>query len=171
VIATLGRVDQADRSIDSVLSGLLRATGRNAADFRPPSVEFESSRDFGDIWALQALWEQLGLDELRRLFRNRRRSFDPEQLLRVMVFNRLCDPSSKLGVLRWLETVSMPKLTMEGITHTQLLRAMDDWVELEPKVTDVIAKLMRPLFDTELSVVFYDVTSIEVTGEAVLGRP
>jgi transposase len=168
VIATLGRVDQADRSIDSVLSGLLRATGRNAADFRPPSVEFESSRDFGDIWALQALWEQLGFDELRRLFRNRRRSFDSEQLLRVMVFNRLCDPSSKLGVLRWLETVSMPKLTMEGITHTQLLRAMDDWVELEPKVTDVIAKLMRPLFDTELSVVFYDVTSIEVTGEVVL---
>jgi hypothetical protein len=102
------------------------------------------------------------------VFRNRRRSFDVEQLLRVMVFNRLCDPASKLGVLRWLDTVSMPKLTMEQITHTQLLRAMDDWVDLEPKVTDVIARLMRPLFDTELSVVFYDVTTIEVSGEAVL---
>jgi hypothetical protein len=100
VIATLGRVDQVDRNIDSVLAGLLRATGRSAADFRPPSIEFESSRDFGDVWVLQALWEQLGFDELRRLFRNRRRSFDVEQLLRVMVFNRLCDPGSKLGVLR-----------------------------------------------------------------------
>jgi transposase len=168
VIATLGRVDQGDRNIESVLAGLLRATGRNAADFKPPSIEFDSSRDFGDVWALQAIWEQIGLDELRRVFRNRRRSFDVEQLLRVMVFNRLCDPASKLGVLRWLETVSMPKLTMEEITHTQLLRAMDDWVDLEPKVTDVIAKLMRPLFDTELSVVFYDVTTIEVSGEAVV---
>jgi len=27
-------------------------------------------------------------------------------LVRVMVFNRLCDPESKLGVLRWLETAA-----------------------------------------------------------------
>jgi hypothetical protein len=26
-----------------------------------------------------------------------------------MVFNRLCDPGSKLGVLRWLETVALPQ--------------------------------------------------------------
>ena len=31
-----------------------------------------------------------------------------EHALRVMVFNRLCDLESKLGVLRWLQTVSMP---------------------------------------------------------------
>jgi len=29
-----------------------------------------------------------------------RRQFDAERLLRVMVFNRLCDPESKLGILR-----------------------------------------------------------------------
>lgn len=91
-----------------------------------------------------------------------------EQLLRVMVFNRLCDPRSKLGLLEWLQTVSLPRLTMEEITHTQLLRAMDDWVELEPKVNDVISGLMRPLIDTELSVVFYDVTTIVVSGETEL---
>ncbi len=28
--------------------------------------------------------------------------------IRVMVFNRLCDADSKLGTLRWLQTVSMP---------------------------------------------------------------
>lgn len=33
-----------------------------------------------------------------------------------MVFNRLCDPGSKLGVLRWLETVaSLPRLQLRGI--------------------------------------------------------
>jgi len=31
-----------------------------------------------------------------------------EQAIRVMVFNRLCDADSKLGALRWLQTVSMP---------------------------------------------------------------
>jgi hypothetical protein len=41
-----------------------------------------------------------------------------------MVFNRLCDPSSKLGCLRWLETVAMPAMP-DTVTHQHLLRAMD----------------------------------------------
>jgi hypothetical protein len=55
---------------------------------------------------------------------------DVEALLRVMVFNRLCDPESKLGVLRWLETVTLPGIDTQAITHQQLLRSMDalvDW--------------------------------------------
>jgi len=32
-----------------------------------------------------------------------RRQFDAERLLRGMVFNRLCDPEFKRGILRWLE--------------------------------------------------------------------
>jgi transposase len=169
VIATLGRVDKDDPNINSVLAGLVRATG-STVDLQPPSVEFDSSRDFGDLWALQALWDEIGFDELRRVFRSRRRSLETEQLLRVMVFNRLCDPRSKLGVLQWLQTVSFPNVTMEDVSHTQLLRAMDDWLDLESKACDVIARLMRPLIDTELSVVFYDVTTIEVAGESELAH-
>ena len=30
---------------------------------------------------------------------------DVEALIRVMVLNRLCDPESKLGILRWVESV------------------------------------------------------------------
>ena len=169
VIATLGRVDKDDANINSVLAGLARATG-SSANLQPPSVEFDSSRDFGDLWALQALWDEIGFDELRRVFRSRRRSVETEQLLRVMVFNRLCDPRSKLGVLQWLQSVSFPNVTMEDVSHTQLLRAMDDWVDLESKACDVIARLMRPLIDTDLSVVFYDVTTIEVAGESELAN-
>jgi len=148
-----------------VLAGLVRAIG-SSVDLQPPSIDFDASRDFGDLWALQALWDEIGFGELRRVFRNRRRSFETEQLLRMMVFNRLCDPRSKLGMLQWLQTVSFPKATMQDVAHTQLLRAMDDWVELESKATDVIARLMRPLIDTDLSVVFYDVTTIEASGES-----
>ena len=45
-----------------------------------------------------------------------------------MVFNRLCAPDSKLGCLRWLETVAMPAMP-EGVTHQHLLRAMDALME------------------------------------------
>ena len=45
-----------------------------------------------------------------------------------MVFNRLCDPGSKLGVLRWLETVALPLdfgFADGPPQHQHLLRAMD----------------------------------------------
>ena len=34
---------------------------------------------------------------LKRTMRSSRREFDAEALIRAMVFNRLCDPASKLG--------------------------------------------------------------------------
>lgn len=55
VIATLGRVDRDDSSIESLLAGLMRATGRQGQNSDVPAVQFDSSRDFGDLWALQSL--------------------------------------------------------------------------------------------------------------------
>lgn len=60
VIATLGRVDKDDPNINSVLAGLVRATG-SSVDLQPPSIDFDASRDFGDLWALQALWDESAL--------------------------------------------------------------------------------------------------------------
>jgi len=55
---------------------------------------------------------------------------DLEALLRVMMFNRLCDVDSKLGVLRWLQTVSFPGIEgVEKVTHQQLLRTMNALIE------------------------------------------
>lgn len=66
-IATLGRLDQMDGSLDSVIGGLMKVTGREApAPTAPPTVTFESTRALGDLWALQELWNTLGLSELAR---------------------------------------------------------------------------------------------------------
>lgn len=168
VLATLGCLEDPKLKLDSLINGLLKATGRGPAQ-DPPSVSFESAKALGDVWALQGLWEQLGFDELRRIFRRtRRKGFDCEQLLRVMVFNRLSDPASKLGVLRWLETVAIPKLDTSSVTHAHLLRAMDDWVTHEKEVMELLGTLFRPLLDTDLSVVFYDLTTIGTEGHSQL---
>jgi transposase len=81
-----------------------------------------------------------------------------------MVLNRLCDPHSKLGVLRWLETVSLPGIALESIDHQHLLRAMDALVEHKDEVDEVMAQLLRPLIDQDLAVVFYDMTTIRAEG-------
>lgn len=63
---------------------------------------------YGDVFALDRLWHELGFDEIATLLRSARLSFDAEALVRAMVFNRLCDASSKLGLLRWLQTAWLP---------------------------------------------------------------
>lgn len=164
-LVTLGRLDQLAGSLDSVISGLLKATGRpDFLNANLPAVEFESARALGNVWALNELWQSLGFGELRRVFRKTRHSIDIEALLRVMVFNRLCDPESKLGVLRWLETVAMSDVDAASVSHHQLLRSMDALMEHQAEVDAVVAGLLRPLIDQELSVVFYDMTTIRAEG-------
>ena len=168
-LVTLGRLDQLDGQLDSVISGLLKATGRADVLNAPvPAIEFESARALGDVWTLNELWKSLGFDGLRRVFGKTRHAIDVEALLRVMVFNRLCDPESKLGVLRWLETVAMPGVDAAAITHQHLLRAMDALEDHQPEVDAVVAGLLRPLIDQDLSVVFYDMTTIRTEGATVL---
>lgn len=164
-LVTLGRLDQLTDSLDSVISGLLKVTGRPDFLNTPlPAIEFESARALGNVWALNELWESLGFGELRRVFRKTRHSIDVEALIRVMVFNRLCDPESKLGVVHWLGTVAMPGVEVESITHQHLLRSMDALVDHQADVDAVVANLLRPLIDQELSVVFYDMTTIRTEG-------
>ena len=111
-VASLGRLDQLNTELNSVIAGLQRVTGQTptapVAPLMPPSLSFDAARDFGDVYTLTELWNALGFDGLRKVFRHTRHSIDVEALIRVMVFNRLCDPDSKLGVLRWLQTVALP---------------------------------------------------------------
>lgn len=98
-------------------------------------------------------------------WRQSKTEVDVLSCLRLMVFNRLCDPGSKLGVLRWLETVALPVDSGVVCEHQHLLRAMDVLVEHSDKLNSKLATLMRPLIDQDLSVVFYDLTTVAVLGQ------
>jgi transposase len=165
-LATIGRIDESGGQVDSLLKGLLRAKGRSDGDISAPQVRFESALALGDVWALDQLWRELGFDRLDAIFRRARYTTPVEQALRVMVFNRLCDPDSKLGVLRWLQTVSMPGVDRAQLSHQQLLRSMDALMDHQAAVDDCVAALLRPLIDVELSVVFYDLTTIRTEGSS-----
>ena len=163
-VATLGRIDESGGQVDSLLNGLLRAKGRPVAAGGDPQVRFESALCLGDVWALNALWHELGFHGLGAVFRRARFTTAVEQAIRVMVFNRLCDPESKLGVLRWLQTVSMPGVDADKLSHQHLLRSMDALMDHQASVDDCVAQLLRPLIDEDLSVVFYDLTTIRAEG-------
>ena len=164
-IATLGHLD-AGGQVDRLIAALQRAQGREAAS---PSLEFLESRSAGDVWALWHLWQSLGFEDLSLAWSRSRSEIDVLACLRLMVFNRLCDPSSKLGVLRWLQTVALPRgfgFEAGAPDHQQLLRAMDVLEDHGLAIAERLSLLMRPLIDQELSVVFYDLTTVRVEGEA-----
>lgn len=166
-VASLGRLEQIDQNFESLIRGLERVTGRErpmAAD--APSITYEPARNLGDVWSLTSLWNELGFDRLARIFRSGKRQIAVEALLRVMVFNRLCDPESKLGVIRWLETVCLPGIDTGEVAHQHLLRAMDALMSEREAVDEVMSSLLRPLVDHDLCVVFYDLTTITVEGQS-----
>ena len=163
-VSTLGRLDEAGGQVESLLKGLLRAKGMPASMADTPQVAFESALALGDVWALDQLWKELGFDALAGVFRKARFTTPVEHAIRVMVFNRLCDADSKLGVLRWLQTVSMPQVDVQALTHQHLLRSLDALMDHQDAVDDVVANLLRPLIDQDLSLVFYDLTTIRAAG-------
>lgn len=166
VVATLGRLEQVRHGKgDALLNGLLRAAGKPTLDEGTGAVAFAPAVSVGDTWLLHALWHELGLaDAFRRALRRHRHQFDAEHLLRVMVFNRLCDPESKLGILRWLEGTRVPQVDAAAVTHQHLLRTMDTLSACTETLESALAKQLRPLIDQELSVVFYDLTTIRTEG-------
>jgi hypothetical protein len=149
-LATIGRVDESGGQVDALLNGLLRAKGQPGVELGTLQVRFESALALGDVWALDQLWHELGFDRLGAIFRRARYTTSVEHAVRVMVFNRLCDADSKLGVLRWLETVAVPGVRTSEITHQQLLRSMDALMDHQDEVDNCVAHLLRPLIDEEL---------------------
>ncbi len=167
VVANLGRLDRlSPQKLDPLINGLNRAVGRieNTAH----EITHDPARTYGTVFALHELWKDLGFDRaLNRVLRSGKRSIDVEALVRAMVFNRLCDPTSKLGCLRWLDTVAMPAMP-ETVTHQHLLRAMDALMDNAEVVEDALARQIRPLVDHDLTMVFYDLTTVRIHGEAKL---
>ena len=99
-VATLGRLDQLTGELDAVIDGLLKVSGRepvvNPSATTPvgaaAGVSFETARALGNVWTLTELWKELGFSDLGRIFRRTHHTIDVEALIRIMVFNRLCDP-------------------------------------------------------------------------------
>lgn len=166
-VCTLGRLE-AGGEVDTLIASLQRARGITPAASAFADLRFIGSRHAGDIWALSQLWRSLGFDDLASAWRRSKTEVDVLTCLRLMVFNRLADPGSKLGVLRWLETVALPVGFGVVTEHQHLLRAMDVLDEYSDKLSIRLATLMRPLIDQDLSVVFYDLTTVAVTGQTDL---
>ena len=174
-LATLGRLDQLTAAdVDGVIDGLLRLTDRpDLATLSQPvsaaRTTFEAALQLGDVWVLDRLWRQLGLEAVvLASLRGRSRRPAVERCIRVLVFNRLSDPESKLGVLRWLPTVCVPGVDGAEVTHARLLRAMDALWAGQAVLEQRLAAVLLPRFADALDLLFYDLTTVRIAGDGTV---
>jgi len=163
VIAHLGQVDKfTDRDVDNIINGVCKAIGRPTGK----ETTLECAWDFGHVFALIEIWKELKIATiLKQKADGSGQSFDLEAHIRLMVINRLCDPRSKLALLQWLEGVYLGGLDREKIDYHHLLRAMDWLIEHKEEIELEIANRLVTLFDQEVDLVFYDITSTYFEGD------
>jgi transposase len=166
VLGNFGRIDQLNRKkIDSAINGLL-GYASNPSITRLSDLEHGRVRDYGDILALVHLWSWLRLSEsMSRHLRKSKVGFDVAQMVKVMVLNRVSDPLSKLGIMRWLATVYIPELHAGDVEYHHLLRAMDYLISIKDEIERDLYNQLVTLFSPDVEVVFYDLTSSYFEGE------
>lgn len=114
----------------------------------------------GGAHAIFKLWDQLGWSEvLQRQVNGDRYRFDVCANIKTLIANRLLDPSSKLHILEWLNSVYLPGIARKEIDYNHLLRAMDFLERHKESLEPKLAKKILNLFSTDVSIVFYDLTS------------
>jgi transposase len=165
ILAHLGTLENlGEKQIEKLIAGLQRALGREISEEK--IGELLSAKDFGHVYAVCETWNRLGLTAiLNRLGIAGEASFPAADLVRLMVVNRVCDPCSKLALLEWLDGVHFPGHEESRPSYHHLLRAMDRLIAIQEKAEPAIARKFLSLFDQQVDLVFYDITSTYFEGD------
>ena len=130
-------------------------------------LEFAESRPLGGTWALDALWERLGIGPAARgLLKGRRLDPGAERVLFALVANRALAPSSKLAASRWVgEDVLITGLP--ATSDDACYRAMDWLLQIREQLEKQVFDRASEVLGLEVDLLFFDTTSTYfVTEEA-----
>ena len=169
VVYNFGREEPATReALERLVASVTRhLEPGKAAALAAEGLEFAESRPLGGTWALDALWERLGIGPaMRDLLKGRRLDPAAERVLFALTANRALAPSSKLAAARWAsEDVLISGLP--ATTDDACYRAMDWLLEIRGQLEKAVFDRAADLLGLEVDLLFFDTTSTYfVTGEA-----
>jgi len=190
VVAYLGELSAGERAgwarLATVLDGRAAAKVRQLALFEhtepaeavPEAVEVQvggvrvgGTRDFGDVFLAQALWEALDLDMLFGRDLPRGNEEVPWALMaRILTVARFVEPDSELHVEdTWYRRTVLPELLgvpEEAVNDSRLYRTLDVVLPLKSLIQAHLKERAGELFTTSLDLLLYDVTSTYFEGLA-----
>ncbi len=175
VLLNLGPLDKLGTdTLQKLGEGFLRAAleirgaGKGRAKGQTGAAGFATALkawDFGHVYAVAGVWDRLGLSEaMGEAGLVGRSSFGAAEMIRLLVVNRLCEPTSKWALLDWMDGVFG---LGEAPSYHHLLRAMDRLIEQKDEVERAVAR--RVLEEGKAKdLVFYDITSTYFEGDRSL---
>lgn len=168
VVINLGPLDKLGmETVKKLGQGFLRIAGVGEAEAVPS--EAVCALDFGHVYAVSHIWDNLGLSRaLTRAGLEGETTFNPVEMVKLLVANRICDPCSKLALIEWLDSVSFPGFEEKRPAYQHLLRAMDRLILVKEKVEPLMARAFRDKGKLEGDLVFYDITSTWFDGDRSL---
>jgi len=167
VICTLGREE------DLINSGTIDSLAQKFADLSDKFILLDKEKDslgctylLGPLLIWDTLWKRLGIEEiLNQVKKNYHIQFNFAKAVKLMVFNRLMDPQSKLSITRWKEKLYGQEFQEVELQH--LYRALDLLAENKEKIEKRLGKRTLTLFKPEVKLVFYDLTTIYFESQIV----
>lgn len=165
VVATLGRLDviKERESIEKLSEKLSQFLNRSKLIDLAADIKAEWSKEYGIIAVLRQAWEKIGFGEMLRRYRREKSQKDFAETTFMLVANRLLDPRSELGILRWKEGVYEPE--WDKIKYQDLYRSLDFLVERKEECEIEIFQRTSNLFNQKLDIILFDTTSIKYWGE------
>lgn len=162
IICKLGREDNISKSfITDIISALSPYVEGEYSPAPPNSLVFHTSREFGGIWVLDALWKRLGMAKaIKQIMDGRRFRIPVERMLFSLVAARILNPGSKLSIEHWVSKKAFIKDLREVDVHN-LYRVMDLLVEDEQdsSLQHAIFTQVAKQAELDVDLIFLDTTN------------
>ncbi len=165
VLYSFGNLDALGRkALLDLACDFSRVAGKRV--FSEFDLSSESSKLFGASMVADYLWNEFALsDRIGRLLQPYRVDFDVSLYVKVMVINRLIDPRSKLAVSEWYRRIYLPDLEGKDLSLHHFYRALDYLHKVKEPLEEELFSATRDLFNLEVDLVFYDLTSAYFEGD------
>ncbi len=163
-IGSLGCVDNLNpESLENMARTLLKYCKNNKKSLFDISTSIEKSRKkWGCVEVYKKIWDMFGLDDmLSGITNNRNISFDYFSAMFLMVLDRLIDPKSKLGCYNRQERY----YGIKSVELHHLYRSLDILSEKKEEIERYLFERNKNLFNMEVDVVLYDVTTLYFESE------
>lgn len=167
IIHNFGRADQLDMgALTRLCRSIAKICGVEISDISttgeenslkiaglPDGMECIRTVELGTLVVIEALWERLGIGSIiRQKMSDDGCTIPYERALFAMVANRLCEPTSKLGVwCRWLTRVHLPSCQDLKLDH--MYEAMDILQKHSNDIEKAVFFSVADLFNLEVDVV------------------
>ena len=120
-------------------------------------VEVNKVFEFGLIYACEKLFEKYGIKKiLSEVFAEKRIKFEADEIIALLVSNRLYKPASDLSACEWINKEAFTKIKVK---EHQIYRTLDLLAEKKEEIEQKIFSKLRRRLNLKVDLVFYDLTS------------